>query len=286
MIKNKKAMTQSFVVGIIISVITLIILLFIIKTNIDSFRYTQSIQECKLFFENIDGKALYFSNELNKPTLSLTDSIAKLCPSKTIKINKKSVSDAAKLLNDCYVKTAKGENIMGSNTRGEKICLYCGKIEAEEEITNFRELLTKELNDEKYNSFMGKDNNEFKDTINLNSGFYSQTSSIIPQKLSKDMSATIFYYIDAPEFPKTDNIGIITWIKDVYGTKLSKFVGSMGSIGSWLNWKITQGGISEYDVFSGVIITHQSEAEIEFGKTKNTIQFRDCNTIIPEDNFG
>lgn len=285
MYKNKKAFSQYFIVSLIIVIITLILLLFYINSNINNFRYRQSLNECNIFFNNIKGKPLYFGNKLDEIQISLINSISKLCPSKTIKVSENKIKDAAKLIDDCAYKTGVGVNFLGSNLRGESICIYCGKIITENEILDFKKKLSNELKKEQYIHIFDKNDKNSRSTINLNEVFLGENGAI-PSKISKDMSASVFYYIEAPKFPSTDRTTFLTFLSDFYGTKLSKLVGEQGSVFSFGNWFLNQKTPDYFDVYSGILVTHQSEKEIEFGDTNNLVKFRDCYTIIPEKNFG
>ena len=75
--KNKTGMSINMIIGIIITIFTLVLLLFFINTQMKQAQYSQSIIGCNLLFSNIDGKPTYFSGSLNTTNNKLIDEIAK-----------------------------------------------------------------------------------------------------------------------------------------------------------------------------------------------------------------
>lgn len=274
LIKNKKALSVNMIVGIILSIITLILLLFFINTQMKSAQYSQSLIACNLLFTNIDGKPTYFGAGLDKINSKLVDEIAKQCPSKKIVINDKSIDNAAELISDCWKKTGSGEDMFGAQVKNQKICVYCGKIIAETEIKDFRTKLNKELQKTKYASLYSKDAQiENFNEFNL---------QLIPNTLQSGKSTTVFYYVYRTDIPK--KIDVSTWIRDDYLSTVSKFTGETGSIFTIANFAISNNVLKTY---GGVILTKEIENKNkeDFKQFSNTISSEDCTVIIPLKEF-
>jgi len=274
--KNKLALSTNMIIGIIITIVTLVLLLFFITAQMKQAQYSQSILGCNLLFSNIDGKPTYFTGGLNTTSNKLIDEIAKQCPSKKITVNDKSISKAAELINDCWRKTASGEDIFGANVKNQKICLYCGEITAEKDITDFRSKLTTELKKEKYTSIYSKETEiENFNEFNL---------QLIPSTLESGKSTTVFYYVYRTDIPKnTDSFS--TFVRDEYVTSISKFVGSSSSIFTTANFALSKNVLKTY---GGVILTKEIEnkKEEDFKQFTNTISKDDCTIIIPIKEFN
>lgn len=273
--KNKKASTMLLIVAIMISTITLIILFFYINSQIESYRYSESILACNMLFKNIDGKPVYFGAKLDTISVNLIDEIAKQCPSKKVEIESKSINKAAQLIQDCYTKTGTGEDLFGAHVKDQKICLYCGEIKATEDITDFRSKLNSELKKPKYVTFFSKES-EIENFNEFN-------MQIIPQNIKMGESTSVFYYLYRTDIPK--NADFKTFIKDSYLTSISKFVSETGQISTTLNFYASSNVLKTY---GGVILTKTTENknETDFKQFTNTISKEDCTLIIPITNYN
>lgn len=272
--KNKKTLTMTFVIAIIISLVTLIVLFSFISSEFKDYEYSESILNCNLFFSNINGKPVYFTGSLNETTLKLTSEIARQCPSKDIIINDKQISKAAELIQDCWKKAASGKDIFGSNVKNQKICLYCGKITAKSDINDFRGKLNKELQKSKYSSLYS--------TETEIQNFNNNTLQLVPQNIEEGKSTILFYYMYRTDIPK--NLDFSNFVRDEYISPISKMTGNVGSAFTIGNFMMSNNVLKTY---GNVILSKQIENknQDDFKKFTNTID-TDCTIIVPEKNFN
>ena len=156
--KNKKASQQFRIVSLILVIIFLSMMLFYSNNVLADASYQSSILECGNLFKNLDNSKAFFGEDLNKPSKKLFDAVSGICEAKDVEVSKKSVKNAGSLVNDCHRKTGEGLNIFNEIEEGVSVCVYCGLIKSDDEIDNFNELFSKELQREEY-SFL-KDSKE------------------------------------------------------------------------------------------------------------------------------
>jgi len=264
-----------FIISVIISIVTLLLLIPIMLNFLEEGDYQTSTIACSNFFQNIDGKPMFFTNELDNFDPSLITGIAGSCPSKTVQVTNKDVTNAVSLIKDCWFKSGLGADIFAANSKGLGICLYCGTIISDEEIVNFNELLKAELKLEKDSSLF-KNNSQI---INLNPIFLDS----LPSSINEDKFIQVFYYTYRPEYPNRDKLTFTNFLRDTIGTSFSKFVGSTSSYGSIINYYVSS---STIESFGGVLVDTQiNNNDKNLDDTKNIISYRDCTVIIPDKNF-
>jgi hypothetical protein len=236
--------------------------------------YQTSNLGCNNFFQEINGRPMFFTNELDDFDPSLITAISGNCPSKNVEVTKKDVSNAVDLIKDCWFKSGSGANIYAANSRGIGLCLYCGTIKSDEEITNFNELLKQELKSEKDGSLF-KNNTGI---VNLNPLFLDS----LPKNINKDKSIQVFYYIYRPEYARGDAT-VINFIRDTIGESISKLVGTSSSYGAVANYYISG---STVETFGGILVSSKiNNDDKNLDEVKNLIDSRDCTLIIPDENF-
>lgn len=281
MYKSKKGMSVEFIIMLILSIIILLILTFYIYNSINEGKYQASLIGCQTFFHQIDGKPAFFSITSNKPTQKLYDSIASLCPSRTINIEKDEIQKVTNLIQDCWRKTGEGVDFYGATTQEVGICLYCGSIEVDEEISNFGDLVKKELESLKENSLY----DESVEVVNLN----PQTLKAIPSKVSKEQRIEVYYYSYKPEFPPIDETTGYFEIADNYFeneilTPISDFIKSQGGLLTLGSYLVTD---SSVDTFAGVVLYRSFDnSKKDIDEVKSVISTRGCNVINPDKNYN
>lgn len=272
--KNKKALSMMMIIALMISSITLVILFLYINSQVENYRYSESIIACSFLFKNIDGKPTYFGSGLDTISPKLIDEIAKQCSSKKIEITSKSINSAAELISNCYAKTGSGEDIFGANVKNQKVCLYCGEIKAKEDIINFRTKLNTELKKPKYSSIYSKES-EIENYNEFN-------MQLVPKDLKTGESTTVFYYVYRTDIAK--NADFKTFAKDMYLSSLSKLVGDIGPISTTLNFYASENVLKTY---GGIILTKtiENKDETDLKQFTNSISKEDCTVIIPIKNY-
>ncbi len=196
--KNKKALSMTFVVTLIISIVFLLIFYSYQSGILKTAQYESKILECETFMNGVEGKALFFSNDLSKPTFTLLNSISQICPLKTEEISKNSLDSASELVQNCYREGGSGVDIMGANSNGNNICIFCGFLESKEEIENVNEKLVEEFKDEKNKKLF-----EDKETSNLNKYFLNEEQNI-PNSISQNNPIAVIYISHKIEEYKSD----------------------------------------------------------------------------------
>lgn len=237
--KNKKSMTNGFIISLVVGLITLIILgFFIIPKFITQAEYDLSLSSCSSFLENVNQNPSFFTS--NGFSLELVKAISGFCPSKNVKINSKNIIPAVNLINSCWKESGKGFDFLpnGNTAENAGICISCGNIKSSDTIQNFNIKLYSKLK-KKYPSLYGaaKINNE-------NQIFLSK--EIIPKTIFKDNYAIGVYYLiykPSPSFFKKGNNAILGFISEfsssnsfIGGNILAnlinkKFLSSSNSIG-------------------------------------------------------
>ena len=267
MINNKKAMTVMNITLLIISIFTMLILMYIGNGMIKDSNYKNSLVECSYFFNNIKGQKVFFDN-LESSNNNLINSLSNICPSKTQIIDEKKINLASDLISDCYLKSGKGTDILPSKMGDDGICLYCGNIKTGNSIENFNQKLSTQLNNKKYISLFEKNS----DTINFNSVTLNETN--LPSKINLDEGASVFYYIFKPQTSTTDKIQ--SW----FSTQFTNF-----------NFydKIENSLISsDVKTYSGVLVTTQKEyqgGEL-LNLDRNSLSQKSCTIIVPKKNYN
>jgi hypothetical protein len=280
MYKSKKGMSMEFIIILILSIVTLIILTFYLYDSINDGRYISSIVGCQTFFKQIEGKRAFFDNSLNHPNQKLYDTIAKLCPSRTIDIKKGEIRKVTNLIQDCWEKTGSGVDFYGATTKGVGICLYCGSIEVQDEISNFNELVSKDLEKLEDKTLF----DQSVEVVNLN----KESLKLIPQSVSNKQNVHVFYYSYRPEFPPIDeSTGFFEITENYIDTEildpLSEFIGGFGSIASLGIFAVTDSSVETY---AGIVLDKEFDnSRKDVDEIKSVIATRGCNVIIPEKNL-
>jgi hypothetical protein len=226
---NKKAVnTTGVIAGIIVLVITMVLIINFALDKTEKSNYDHMLLECNRFLSNVDGKPSYFGPNLDEISPSFIKTVQEFCPSKTIKIDKEGIRNAAELLSNCWYSGARGKDFLGHHYRDKGIAIYCGEIIANEDINNFGEELYNILNEEKYkNSLNGSD----VESTNFNAYYLYDLEAMKKYTLNEDEGIQVMYFIYRPYFK--DN-----WIKtakDYYGIEtnnvyIDKFFGESENI--------------------------------------------------------
>ena len=120
---DKKALTQNFLVLLIVSIVTLLVILLIFSSIIGKWKYETSLENCNFFFKEVGKNSkVYFGEYLNNPSKIFFNSMALSCPTKFEKVSTK--EEVSKLISNCYFQTGNGVNILGKNYVGN-LCFVC-----------------------------------------------------------------------------------------------------------------------------------------------------------------
>lgn len=278
---NKKANTI-YIIGIIISVVTLIIIVNLIFPIITNAHYESSLKECNYLFKNIDGHKAYFGNDMRKPNNLLLNSISKTCPDKIIELKTDyNINQVNKLVKDCWYKTGEMADIFAAYSNGYNICLLCGQIKTKNNI-NFKDnFLDKKngINSENYESIFNQG-----DSLNLNQIFLNSTA---PQTLKEDETYYLIYYTESPQLENQDQIdssvlsqSITSIINDVD----ISFLSLADSLISSNQLKSKSGIFFQKETISEKIIFKDKEKQ---SLSNRNLKFKYCDIlIVPEEDFN
>jgi hypothetical protein len=156
--KNKKALTVNIVIFLILSIITFVILTYYIINVLQESNYNSDLADCNLFYKNLNGQNIYFSDEITNYNLILMTS--NLCPAKVTDVS--SLKDIDSLYKNCMKEFNFGKNILGDKDLDQNICIYCGSL-------NFKKKRTSNFFDD-YNSFLNKEKDTDRNSIFLENG--------------------------------------------------------------------------------------------------------------------
>lgn len=193
MIKNKKALVWSNIITIILSIITLTMIILWVSSFIQDSTYNTSIIECNTLINNVNGELSFFDN-FSTPNLKLFNSIATFCPSKNVKISKNNLEPATDLVNDCWKKMGSGKDFLGANTEGKNVCVFCGFIKSNQDVTDFNSKFVEEIK-------KGKNLNLFDNTSssNLNLDILTREENL-PPSLTSGKNIMVYYFIHRLNF--------------------------------------------------------------------------------------
>ncbi len=238
---KKGSLSFGQIIGVILALLFLVVSFSVAKEVISGSEYERSIFECQFVFNNIDGSATYFGKSLNSPNLNFFKVIGVTCPSKDFDVSQNSVSGAAQLAADCWAKTGKGVDIMPNTVNDLGVCLYCGRINSDDEIVNFDDLFIEEIVKKKYDVFNDSE------ILNTN-GLLLYDKDYLPDNLLNGESLGVFYYIYKPGVGKCSGNDFEFSVNGCT-RDFSNFVGSYVSVGSKLLSVFVDGGNSVGGVF-------------------------------------
>ena len=182
-----------FIIIIIITIISFILLAVYISSMYENYKSQQSILDCQYTFNNINGETQYFDKD--DVSITMKELISSNCHYSSIELKKnREILDSSKMVFDCWKKASFGKDIYGSIQNGKKICLLCGVIKSEENIPNFNKNFIKEIKSKKYDKLFEESNG----AKNLNELFLLN-ENLIPEKIDKDNEILVIYYTSVPE---------------------------------------------------------------------------------------
>lgn len=226
--RNKWGITFMFVILMILSLITMLVLIFYSTGVLASNEYEIKVEQCRLLIDNVEGKSDYFGNSLDKPSQKFSQAFEKTCPKKDFEVTQKSVSNAAYLAEKCFRESNYGEDFLGSLVNGLSVCFYCGRVVSDSFVSNFDEMFLKEIRKDKYKSLF-----EEAEINNTNSIFLNK-SEYIPDSVGNENDIGVFYYIYRPEvkciLDDDSQKAQVSNCADSFQTSFSKFVGGWGGI--------------------------------------------------------
>jgi len=277
---NKKANTI-YIIAIIISSITLIIMISLLFPMIKDAQYQSSLTECNYLFKNINGHKSYFGNDMSKPNDLLLNSISNICPSKTIEIKTDSnMNQINNLVEDCWYKTGELSDIFAAHSNGYNICLLCGQIKPTKNI-NFKEYFLDKSN--------GINSKEYKkifnsaESLNLNQVFLESTS---PKILEEDETYYLIYYTESPQLENQDQIDssvISQSITSIINDVDISFLSLADSLISSNQLKSKSGIFFQKETLSEKIIFKDEEKQ---SLSNRDLKFKYCDIlIVPEEDF-
>lgn len=270
------------IIGLAISVILLIMGIFWITTFFED-TYNAEVMECNFFMKNIDGKSAYFGSGFDKIQFTLLETISNICPSKDVVVSNKDFSEAANLVSSCYREGGLGTDFFGANIQNENICIFCGFIKSDEEISDFGSKFIKSISKEKY-SYL-KDNDT--ELISLNKDLLFD-ENFLPKSLEKESQLMVFYFAYKPSFEALPDNDFVDTVGNTISTGVSTFVGE--HVSTTLSYLMSESNVIGY---SGVGMKvwpksnedFETEREVNFyGKTSQ--DFLNCDRIvIPKKNY-
>lgn len=274
---NKKAVSM-YIVGLIIAVISLLTFFPIITGAMTTAKYESSILQCQKFFEGIDGKAIYWGNKFDTPSLSLLNLISSFCPSKDVGVTSKDVTPAADLISDCWKKTGEGIDIMGVNSQDKNVCVFCGFVKSNGEVTNFNENLISELQKEKYDFLKVQ-----SETTNSNPDFL-YNKDLIPQTITKEKPLAVIYFTYKPNYVLSNTISntqttTFGTISNSVSSGACSFFGGLGGLATTASYFACD---SNENTLTGITLEEWEyiENDIQF-KTDKEVNVK----VIPNNKF-
>lgn len=286
---NKKGLTNSFIF-VIIALIAMILISLWISNVIENAKYDSSINECKTFFQNVDGKPSFFSTG-GDPNEVFFSGVEKICPSKDVEVSDNYVKPAAELVSDCFVKAGLGEDFYSSTTTEYSLCLYCGKIKGDY-VEEFDEKFVNEISKDNYD-FLFEDSYDIQ---NKNEKFL-KTKEFMPDNLESGESIGVFYLIAKPSVISDECFDSfsdhIDCSIDVYSRAFSYLFYSF-ELTSGVNYILSDTHADSIGaVFFGVVDDFETDGDLDrdFGDGRITMGYDasgnelNCVMVIPDKNF-
>ena len=274
MINSKKGGLEfSQFIEVMIGVIILLLLVFFTYNYLGN-SYDSEVVECNFFMENVDGKPKYFGEKLNDITLLFQDSVKSVCPSKDVSLKENSFQNTAKLVRSCYEIIGAGEDFFGANSDDQSVCVHCGFIKVDDEISDFNKKFSKILGDDKFISLFDEED----ELTNTNELFLSE--NILSSSLNNGDYLRVLGYAYKPSVYGENNDFV-----DGFTLTVSEYFGEyISSTGSYL--------LSDSSVkgFSGVIIEpyegyEEFDSNREIGFTNGGSSLGCDVVIIPDKNY-
>jgi hypothetical protein len=240
--------------------------------------YDSEVAECNFFMENVDGKPKYFGEGLKEITLLFQNSVSSVCPSKEVILKENSFKNSAKLVRSCYEIIGAGEDFFGANSDDQSVCVHCGFIKVDEEISDFNKKFSKILSEDSFVSLFDEDD----EMSNTNKMFLSET--VLSSSLSEGDYLRVLGYAYKPSVYTEDS----TFLSDTtnfFSLTVSEFFSEYvsSSAGFLLSDSSVKG-------FSGVIV-EPFEGYEEFDTSRkigfsNSGSSLGCDVvIIPNKNY-
>jgi len=302
---NKKALTWSMLIPVIIAVISILVVIFNITSVFDSdVNYDNSIFECSRFLKSVKGLPMFWT-ELSEPSPKLINSVKSLCPSKTVSISDdNTINNAYELIHDCWAKSGRGVDFIGKNVDDSNFVLYCGDINVKEDVEDFNEKLYKILIKEDKDFLFNSTSSENINSLSLSAG-------VLPSKLESGDKLSVFFTIFVDEKLPSGGEVVVSWLKgllvfnpstialgsyimdgkdfeniakagDLINTGISKTVASAGVVGEMASYFSTG---SSFSRFSGILLVNNLESKVEDGQVIGFENLENMNIIIPEKNY-
>lgn len=260
---NKKALSNSAIIGLVLAIIFFIIASANILSYLDGIGYDSSLVACNQFFKSVNGDEIYF-DKLNEPTSKFNQSFAEICSAKTIDLNNDNIRDLVDLSSDCWNKFGKGREFIGPYMLDTKLCFYCGKGVVRDDIEDFNGKFEEIIISGDYNF------NESSSSVNLNKLNLAKVS--LPNKLNEGENVTVIYTIyKDPNFGNYSN-AIVKKAFNTYVDYKTWVDGEISDSGGWLGLASEIfASSSGVDVHSGVMLTRDLDKLSNLG----------CKTLIP-----
>lgn len=255
---NKKALTHSVLLDLILVLITAILIFVFIQSMYGNIEYENSVVDCKQFVTSVNGDEIYF-DKLNIPTTKFENGFKNFCPSLTVEVEDDSVKSAVDLADDCWRKFGKGDKFLGEYMVDTKLCFYCGNVLVKEEVTNFAEDFARFSQEEEY----AFDSNS--KIVNLNS--VNLGKAALPTSLNKGDELFVVYTIfKDPNFKVNSYSKAKMWFEG--------YISNSGGYSGLLTQFLADS--SNIETMGGVIVS------------KKNITYLDklgCKTYIPLKNY-
>ena len=208
--KNASSIIWKTLIGIIIIAIPLLFLTNIHTDLLDYSKYYTGLNQCNTFTKTITlNEDIYFDKD-RRATSRLLKDYSNICVSKNVEIENKNINRAADLISNCWYGNGAGEDIIISRGYQESICVYCGLINAKEDISSFdNKLIDLFKKDKDYKHLFSASN-----TKNLNN-LTLITKANFPENLKQGESLIVYYFIHKPELEiEVSNSQIFDKIED------------------------------------------------------------------------
>jgi len=266
---KKAGLMNNKIIAIVISVLTLLIIIGSITEILPSnTNYQQSILGCSQFLDQVDGKPMFFDIGMDKPTIKFIDATKSYCPSGEYKISEDEIFKGAKLIDDCWEKAARGENILGRNVQESNVMLYCGDLIIKEDIDGFGEKLREKIDEKKYDLF-NQDESVNLNNLTLSKDILSKTIGDVKE----DEKISVFY-----------NIYVNQSAEFSFNRWMSMSAGLIGGVPLLISYELTT---SEFDSYSGIVLVKELEKQINetTGAVKGFTNLKNMNVVIPTEHY-
>lgn len=238
----KKGLVTSFVLGLLLTAIILILLIYFFVGFFDNpqKKYDNSAFLCKMSFSQMparyENKDLFFE---------YFETSKEMCVTKTVE-TEFVVREIADLLDSCWYRTGEGEDFLPNLITNISLCVYCGSVVAKND-GNLAEPLINLLKTQKYSNLF--ETSEI-DSTNI---YYLLDDFVLPQTYSQGEEFGVFFYVFRPQI-------------DSLGANIKRFLREESS----LYRELSSLSSSKIESMGGVVLTNiETREEMELGTQIN-----------------